>query len=269
LIPQCGENAVYIATGAAGTAGSARTCWTPGSTLPFDSDGDGAPDTEAVLRAHLAARQAAGTLSLGNSIFAADLMMDDEDGDGDVLDNFLGKPTPDWAGAFGANFTIRQNLQLTTLFEYKAGNFWVNNLTDAFRNSHGTIGRNTPRTAELAAIYENPASSIDDVMAAALAYVQEQKALAPNSGLNTIKEGKFIRFRELGLTYTAPSSFADKLGLDNVSFNVAGRNLALWTPYDGVDPELNATNGDSFLQSVEAFGTGVPRRITFSVRFGF
>ena len=86
---------------------------------------------------------------------------------------------------------------------------------------------------------------------------------------NTIKNAKFVRFRELGLTYTAPNSFADKLGLSSLSFNVSGRNLKLWTGYDGVDPETNATSGDTFLQSVEAFGTGIPRRWSFSVRFGF
>ena len=264
LIPQCGAGRVYLG---GANAGSARMCWTPGSTVPFDSDGDGAPDTEAAFKAFLAANS--GSLNFDMSIFSSRLLMDDEDGDGDVLDNFLGKPTPDWAGAFGANFTIMQNLQLNTLFEYKTGNFFVNNLTDAFRNSNGFIGRNTPRAAELESTFENPATSVDDAFNAALAYVQELKALAPNSGLNTIKNGKFIRFRELGLTYTAPASFASKLGLSNLAFNVAGRNLHLWTGYDGVDPELNATNGDTFLQSVEAFGTGIPRRWTFSVRFGF
>ena len=64
-------------------------------------------------------RPADPSCTVTTSIFSSRLMMDDEDGDGDVLDNFLGKPTPDWAGAFGANFTIRQNLQINTLFEYK------------------------------------------------------------------------------------------------------------------------------------------------------
>jgi len=211
----------------------------------------------------------AGDHNFDMSVFTTDLLMDDVDGDGDVLDNFLGKPTPDWAGAFGTNINLWRNVQLNALFEYKTGNFFVNNLTDAFRNSNGLIGRNTPRTAELEATFENPASTVDQKIDAALAYVQTQKALSPNSGLNTIKNAKFIRFRELGLTYTAPQSFSSKLGLDNLSFNVSGRNLALWTGYDGIDPELNATTADSFLQSVEAFGTGIPRRFNFSVRFGF
>jgi hypothetical protein len=261
LIPQCSANAVYTQGGSGGAAGAARTCWTRGSTVPYDTDGDGNPDSEAVFRAFLAA----GGIGLSD----LNSMLDDEDGDGDVLDNFLGKPDPDWAGAFGANITLQQNLQINALFEYKAGNFGVNNLTDAFRNSNPVIGRNTPRAAAVEAAIENPAESVDNKLAAALEWAESLSALAPRSGLNTIKNAKFIRFRELGITYTAPRSFASKLGLSNLALNVSGRNLALWTPYDGVDPELNAENGDTFLQSVEAFGTGIPRRYTVSVRFGF
>ena len=73
----------------------------------------------------------------------------------------------------------------------------------------------------------------------------------------------------MGLTYTAPLSWSSKLNLNNLSFSLAGRNIALWTPYDGIDPELNANGGDGTVQGIEAFGTGIPRRFTFSVRFGF
>ncbi len=261
LIPQCSDNAVYTQGGSTGAAGAARTCWTRGSTVPFDTDGDGLPDSEATLRAFLA-----GGLA---DIAALASMLDDEDGDGDVLDNFLGKPDPDWAGAFGANITLKQNLQINALFEYKAGNYGVNNLTDAFRNSNPVIGRNTPRAAAVEAAIENPGESVDNKLAAALEWAESLSALSPRSGLNTIKNAKFIRFRELGITYTAPRSFASKLGLNTLAFTVSGRNLKIWTPYDGIDPELNVAGADDFRQSIEAFGTGIPRRYTLSIRFGF
>ena len=87
--------------------------------------------------------------------------------------------------------------------------------------------------------------------------------------MNTIENAKFVRFRELSFTYTAPRSWGTKLGLNNLTFSLAGRNLHLWTPYPGIDPELNANGGDGTTQGIEAFGTGIPRRYTFSVRFGF
>ena len=71
-------------------------------------------------------------------------------------------------------------------------------------------------------------------------------------------------------------TFVQQVGLRNLSFSVAGRNLAMWTKYDGVDPELNAvgrgaggTLDENFLDGVEAFGFAVPRRVVFTLRFGF
>ena len=63
----------------------------------------------------------------------------------------------------------------------------------------------------------------------------------------------------------------------NLTFTIAARNLALWTKYDGVDPELNAlgrggsgnTLNTNFLDGVEAFGWAIPRRIVFTMRLGF
>lgn len=265
-IRTCSENPTYQGNNA--LFGQARPCWTPGSTTPFDTNGDGQPDTIDEFRQYI--QDNINDLSFDMGAFGSGLMQDDIDGDGDFLDNPLGKPTPDWSGAFGSNITLWRNLQVNALFEYKTGDFWVNNLTDGFRNSHSLIGRNTPRAAELEAKFLNPASSLDDKVQAAVDYVNELRALSPHSGTNMIKNGKFLRFRELGITYTAPASFANRFfGLDNLSFNVSGRNLWLWTGYDGIDPELNDGNGDNFYLGIEAFGTGIPRRFNFSVRFGF
>jgi TonB-linked SusC/RagA family outer membrane protein len=265
LIEHCSNSPTYMGNNA--LFGTARPCWIPGSTLPFDTNGDGQPDTIAEFTQYL--QDNIDALSLDMSAFGSGIMMDDIDGDGDVLDNPLGKPTPDWAGAFGANITLWRNLQVNALFEYKTGDYWINNLTDGFRNAHPLIGRNTPHAAELEAQFINPATSIDEKIAAALEYVTELKALSPHSGLNMIKKGDFVRFRELGVTYTAPQSFASVFGLDNLQFNVSGRNLLIWTGYDGIDPELNDGNADDFYAGIEAFGTGIPRRFNFSVRFGF
>ena len=48
-------------------------------------------------------------------------------GEGDFLDHYLGKGTPDWQGSFGTTLKFR-NFSLSTLFEYKTGNFSINNL---------------------------------------------------------------------------------------------------------------------------------------------
>ena len=267
VIPTCAGNPTY--RGGA-SAGSARPCYTPGSTVPYDTNGDGQPDSEAEFLAYLATPRSPDAAGLNP-------MFDDEDGDRDLLDHYTGKPMPDWQGAFGANVTIRRNLHLNLMFEYKAGNYAVTNLTDAFRRSNPLIGRNVRGAAEVEATLLNPASTPQQRMAAAMDWALKYKALSPYDGLNQAEKGDFLRWRELSLSYTAPPEFASRFGVANLSFTLTGRNLALWTGYTGIDPEQNSIGrggGDNlrdenFLDAVDGWGLPLPSRWAFAVRFGF
>jgi len=157
---------------------------------------------------------------------------------------------------------------------YGLTNF-VGNLTDGFRNSNPLIGRNNQRPAEIEAIIESPTASATEKADALIEFMDVYKELSPVPGLNLAERADFLRWREVGITYTAPASFAQKLGFSNLSFNVSGRNLALITGYQGIDPEMNAVSGrgnglnDRFLDGVDAWSLPLPRRVAFSVRFGF
>lgn len=234
--------------------------------LPFDQNGDGVPDTEAELLAYLNSPRTLDNLNL---------MRVDEDGDGDFLDHYDGKPFPDWTGSFGMNLTLRRNIRISTLLEYKAGNYTVTNLTDAFRHSNPLIGRNTLAAATAEATVNNPASSAQQRLEAAKAWTK-LKALSPYDGLNQGEDGSMVRMREISLTYTAPSRFAARLGAKDMALTLSGRNLFLWTPYSGTDPEVNAIGrgegggrDGNFLDAVDAFGYPLARRFNFQVRLGF
>jgi hypothetical protein len=53
-----------------------------------------------------------------------------------------------------------------------------------------------------------------------------------------IVPGDFVRLRELAVTFAIPSEWSRRLGIETSSISVGGRNLALWTRYDGWDPEV-------------------------------
>jgi len=269
VIPTCAGSPRY--RGGA-SAGQPRPCYMPGSTVPYDTDRNGLPDTEARLQFYIDSLRTARN---PNPLDALNPMFDDEDGDKDVLDNYLGKPEPDWQGAFGATVMFRHNLQLNFLFEYKARNYTITNLTDAFRNSSPAIGRNVRGAAEVEAALLNPASTSQQREAAAMAWATKYKALSPYDGLNQNEHGDFLRWRELGITYTAPSSIARRFGVDNLAFSLTGRNLKLWTGYTGIDPEENtigrgggAQLDNNYLDAVDGWGLPLPTTWTFSVRFG-
>jgi hypothetical protein len=197
-------------------------------------------------------------------------------GSPESLKNYLGKPMPDWQGSFGTDLTMFQNFTVRTLFEYRAGNYFIHNLDRAFRRSHPLIGRNIRDGAQAEATLLNPASTAEQRLAAAETWVRELAALSPYDGLNEIYAADWVRLRELSLTYRAPAGLSEKFGADNLSFTVSGRNLALWTKYVGRDPELNVTSrGDgggltnNFLDGTAGWGMPIPRRVTFAIRAGF
>ena len=185
-------------------------------SLPVDLNGDGAADTRSELLSILGALTP-GDASLPRTTAQVLLAPDPntEDGVSGALSHYLGKPTPDWAGSVGGSFKLFENFTLSTLFEYKAGNYVVNNLTDAFRNANAVIGLNTPEAAEIERDYitggvdasGNPQNNAEVRLEALDRWVNEKLALAPFSGLNTLKDADFIRWRELSLTYRAPRNF--------------------------------------------------------------
>lgn len=239
----------------------------------------GLPASKALVLEYLASLnpQTATLEGLNNHVLMADY-----DGDGDHLDHHLGKPTPDWKGSFGGSVSFK-NFRLSTLFEYKAGNFYVNNLTDAFRQRSAGIGRNTPDAARVERNYitggidENntPQNNADVRLGAAEEWMNKLLALDPFAGLNTIQSADFLRLRELSLSYKVPQSTLDRLGVRNLSFSLSGRNLWLWSKYPGVDPEVNAIGRgggsdleNNFLLGTDAWNMPIPRRITFTLNVG-
>jgi hypothetical protein len=233
----------------------------------IDLNNDRKPETRDALLAYFAQARDPG------AFFP---LVVDEDGDGNILDHYLGKPTPDWQGAFGFNVGFMKRFRLASLFEYKTGEFFVHNLTDEFRRFHSVIGRNTRRAAELEAILINPASTADQRLAAADEWARKHAGLSPYDGLNAVEKADYIRWNELSLTYDIPQSIFSRFGVGNASITLAGRNLVLISGYSGIDPEVNAigrgTGGGldtNFLTGTEAFGLPIPRQFVFTVRTGF
>jgi TonB-linked SusC/RagA family outer membrane protein len=270
-------------------AGATYLCLNPGE-VPYDHGAiltgvpDGRTATEADLLAYLSqppirVNSKGNIVAYGFSLFNP--LRVDQSGTGDYLSNYLGKSTPDWQGSFGVSATIFKNLELGALFEYKFGNYTITNLTDAFRKANPVIGKNLPQVAQAEATLMNPASTPQQRLDAVKQWAYQFKALSPYDGLNQNENGKFLRFRELSLTYNVPTEWVSRfMGARYLSVTAAGRNLALWTPYSGVDPEINeygrggaaedrAAIDQNFGLGIDAFGFALPRRFTFTVRLGF
>ncbi|MBT3498435.1 MAG: SusC/RagA family TonB-linked outer membrane protein [Gemmatimonadales bacterium] len=193
-----------------------------------------------------------------------------------LLESYLGKPSPSWAGSAGFNMSFAGNFELSTLFEYKFGH-QVQDLSGMFRRANSVIGRNTPRSAELESIMKNPASSAQARLDAAVSWAREVEGLSPMSGMNGVFDASWIQLREVSLTYRVPADIVSGWGLSTATVNLGARNLKMFMlgDYTGMDPEgnvLGRCNGGlncNFLDSTEGWGIPIPRRLTLSTRVTF
>jgi len=139
---------------------------------------------------------------------------------------FQGQPFPDHGGSLSTTITFNQRLHLYGLADGRFGNKLFNS-TEQFRCGVGNCaGRNDPN-ASLA------------VQAAAVANIKGTQA-------GYMESADFIKLRELSLTYDAPAAWAGRVGASSLSITIAGRNLATWTKYTGLDPELNEAGQNNF-----------------------
>jgi TonB-linked SusC/RagA family outer membrane protein len=165
-------------------------------------------------------------------------------------DEFIGPATPDFFGSFGSTVTLWNNLQLYALLDWKSG-FKLYNGTEEFR---WRFGNN--RESNDPALQES--QEFDDIIAFLIA------------GEETpfIQDGDFVKLREVSATYTLPDTWVAPLGAQRASISVAGRNLATWTDYPGVDPEVDSF-GQGSLEKADFLAIPQSRRLVTTLNLTF
>jgi TonB-linked SusC/RagA family outer membrane protein len=136
---------------------------------------------------------------------------------------YLGYSSPRHEASLTNGFDLfNRQLRITTLFDYKGG-YLGDNDTQRIRC------QNRLNCYEEA----NPTSPL-----ALQARVVALRDNAARTQAGFIEDGKFVRWRELSVTYAAPTNIATRLfRAETASLTFAARNLHVWTNYTGVDPE--------------------------------
>jgi TonB-linked SusC/RagA family outer membrane protein len=246
-----------------------------GIAFPFDSNQDGTPDSQSELEAYFSGPVDPG--SFNSAIMVAGPNGEALTGGSTYLDHYLGKPTPDWEGAFGFSANLYKNISVSSRFQYATGNYYHHNLTNAFRRVNSAIGRNIMSAAQLESVLKNPASTPSERIDAAQKWVNNNVSLSPFDGLNEIEKADYIRWTNLSISYRIPSETVDKLGLNGASLTLSGNNLALWTKYGGVDPlatgEASLGQGASLQENfgggMDTYGTPLLRTYALTLKFNF
>ncbi len=139
---------------------------------------------------------------------------------------YLGPSNPTREAALTNTFTLLGNLRLYALFDYKGGYYmWCAICSIRSRVDQNTFELNDP------SLDRSSGTTPDSINIKVLKSLQTRTWITP---------ADFIKFRELSLTYTLPTSWSRMFRASRASITLAGRNLVRWTKYKGVgDPEVN------------------------------
>lgn len=143
---------------------------------------------------------------------------------------YLGRSVPPREWAFNGNLGLWNRFHITTMIDVKNGQKKMDGNTRVRCGIFGRCKENFP--SEFAAevdsirtVESNSSSQLVDFL---------------------ITNASYARWRELTLTFDVPNRFAQRAGASRASLSASGRNLALWTPYQGFEPEamfLGGTRG--------------------------
>ncbi|HEU4631206.1 MAG TPA: TonB-dependent receptor [Gemmatimonadaceae bacterium] len=187
-----------------------------------------------------------------------DAIIADVDGDGEITSDdrtIVGSPHPDYFGGLTNTFGLR-GFELRTFLQFSVGND-VFNMMRIFTDDGACTWDN--KTANVLARWRQP-GDVTDVP-------RMSYDCASGADLITsrfIEDGSYLRLGEVTLSYTLPSRWAARLGLDGARLYVSGRNLHTWTDYSGYNPDVNsAGSGSNFVLGTDYYAYPLAR--TFSI----
>ncbi len=137
---------------------------------------------------------------------------------------YLGHSIPTAEGAFTSTFRFFRNFSVYAMADYSTGYRRLdNNLRIRCQIFHTCLQYLEPDKADPRTL------------------VQMQS----NGTLRdfVINDSRYIKLREVSLSYDIPSSFVARAGAKSGGFTLSARNLKMWTPYTGLDPESQFVSG--------------------------
>ena len=165
----------------------------------------------------------------------------------DCEEIFMGSSVPTREAALTSTFTMMGNLRLYFQFDYKGGGYqWC-----AICSIRNRVDRNSFEV-------NDPNSTPEEIA-----------RWRSRQTLSHIFKSDFIKWRELSLSYSFPRRWAQALQAERVSFTLSGRNLLIWTKYEGTgDPEVSFYSRRDFTK-LDYASLPMVRRVAASVRVVF
>ncbi|WP_296618987.1 SusC/RagA family TonB-linked outer membrane protein [Marivirga sp.] len=212
----------------------------------------------------------------GNIVF-------DENGfpEQDQTDGVIGDPNPDWRGSFITNFNYK-NFGLSVLFEtFQGADMYAG--TKSVLYDLGTWGASATETTTNQNLLDYngdviPAGTtfrgvVKDFGAGPVALTQDWYEgdggfFGGGNDELYIEDRSWTRLRRIELSYTLSSPWIKDNGFESIQLSATGRNLILWTDFEGNDPDTNL-EGVSNAQGIDYFNNPSTKSYVFSVQLNF
>jgi len=165
----------------------------------------------------------------------------------DCTEEYVGPMLPTRQLGLTNTLTLFDNLRFYVFADYQGGHYqWC-----AICSVRTRIDRNTPEIND------------PDLTPEQFAYLNSLQTR------EYIYPADFIKLREASLTYTLPPMFTQRLGIQRASLTLSGRNLWMWTKYEGLsDPEVTFTSTSQF-EMADYGSIPMQRRLLMSMSFNF
>jgi hypothetical protein len=177
---------------------------------------------------------------------------------GDTARRYIGPSTPTLEWNWANTFTVFKYFRVYALLDAKRGHY-IFNLQE--RNRCQAANDNCARVNDPRARF--PQTAADTVLFKELA-VYRSTSVSPE----WIEPADFIKLRELSISMDLPQRWLRATKASTASFTISGRNLAIWSDYSGVDPEVNSYGGRNFVR-VDAYAMPMMRRWTAAMNLTF
>lgn len=200
----------------------------------------------------------------------------------DEIEGIIGDPNPDWQGSLASSIRYK-NFRISVLFEtFQGADIYAGTksvLADLGRwestGNEVTAERNLfEANGNIINIGETFRGNVFDFGGGPVAlteswYNGDGGFFSNGNDELYVEDGSWTRLRELSLSYRMTSDWLDtKMGIGAIELTASGRNLVLWTEFEGNDPDTNLS-GVSAARGIEYFNNPGTKSYVFSLLLDF
>jgi outer membrane receptor protein involved in Fe transport len=195
----------------------------------------------------------------------------------DELEGVIGDPNPDWQGSVYSTLRYK-NFTLSALFEtFQGADIYAGTKSVLYNLGRwGDSGIETVAPQNLLDYDGNvvPLGStfrgtVQDFGAGPVAltepwYIGDGGFFSGGNDELYIEDGSWTRLREISLAYSMNAAFLQRAGISSIDLSVTGRNLFIWTKFEGNDPDTNLS-GVSPARGIDYFNNPGTRSYVFTL----